>query len=341
MQQNEYQNTEQVIADRRILNSDPRETREAGGLHAKSQTQPRRGSAWRTLVLCLLALGLTVGILGLTGGFSFTSIQKPLPTRTFAIAGHGSLIINDGSGTFHIHEGSTNQIIIQGNEYAYGLINNLNDMHVQYAQQGNTVTLNAIEGWHIFGQSGVNFDITVPANLDVTIHGGSTNADVRNIDGRVTANVGSGDLHLNGINGGLSVSDGSGNIVVTGARGLMSAHTSSGDIQASDLSGSVDFSTDSGNITLDHAHLSGQGQLQTSSGDIRFTGDLDARSTYQMSTASGNITLNLPANASFQLSASTDSGVVNNSFASSSVGSTPHAALTLKTASGDINLLKQ
>src|SRR6185437_3733066 len=150
MQQNEYQKNAQTIIDRRILNSDPREI----GHETASQPQPRRRSAWRAPLLCLLGLAVTFGILELTGGFSFVSLQKSLPTRAFTINGHGTLVINDNSGTFHIHEGTTNQIIVQASEHAFGLVSNFNTPQVQYAQQGDTVTLNANEGWNMLGGSG-------------------------------------------------------------------------------------------------------------------------------------------------------------------------------------------
>jgi DUF4097 and DUF4098 domain-containing protein YvlB len=335
-------NDTQTPINKRMLNNDPRETNSETSLHAKIQPQQqRRGSAWRVPLLCLLALALTLGILELTGGIAFTSTQKALPTRTFAINGHGSLVINDGSGSFHIHEGTTDQVIIQGNEYAYGLVNNFNDIQVQYAQQGNTITLNANEGWGILGSSGVNFDITVPANLDVTIRGGSTNVDLTHIDGQVRTDIGSGNQHLNNINGPLNLNTGSGDIVINNEQGAVNAHTSSGNIHISQLTGAVDLGTGSGDITLDQAHISGQDHLQTSSGNIHFNGTLDPRGTYQMETASGDITLNLPANTSFQLTASTNSGDIKNAFNASTTGSAPYATLTLKAASGNIKLQKQ
>ena len=342
MQRNDYRNNEQTLIDNRMLNNDPRESTSASDPRAKLQPQqPRRHSTRNALLLCVLALVIAAGIIELTGGVSLTSIQKVLPTRTFAINGHGELIINNGSGTFHIREGNTNQVIIQGSEYAYGLVNGLNDVKVQYAQQGNTVTLNANEGWGMLGDSGVDFTITVPANLDITIHGGSTDVDMTHIDGQVNADVESGNLHLNNVNGPLKLSTGSGDIRIADEHGAVNANTASGNILINQLIGPVNLSTASGDITLDEAQISGQDHLQTSSGNIHFNGTMDPRGSYQMSTASGNITLDLPAYASFQLTTSTNSGDVSNAFTSPTAGSAPYATLTLKTSSGNINLQKQ
>lgn len=375
MRHNEYTPAESY-ADNRTINTDPREADVAYPEHAKIQPQPRKRSLWLVVVLCAIALGLVAGIFGLTGGFAFTALQKNLPTRTFSINGHGSLVINDDSGNFHIHRGTGSQIVVQGSENVYGFGTNLNNIQVEYAQNGNTVTLSVNEGWSILGKRSVNFDITIPTNLDVTIHGDSTDASIENVVGQVNVNTSSGDLHLNNINGALNLNTDSGSITLTGEQGTVSAHsssgdlrlsnvngslnlgddsgdvtitneqgsvsaqTSSGDIHINQLSGPVNLSTDSGDITLDQAQLSGQDHLQTSSGDIRFNGTLDARGTYQMETDSGDITLKLPASSSFRLTTSTDSGSVHSDFSTPTTGIAPYAALILKTDSGDILVQK-
>jgi hypothetical protein len=55
----------------------------------------------------------------------------------------------------------------------------------------------------------------------------------------------------------------------------------------------------------------------------------------------GNITLNLPANSSFQLTTAMDTGGIHNDFSGSTVGSDPRAIITLKTDNGDIRVQKR
>ncbi|HEY0755364.1 MAG TPA: DUF4097 family beta strand repeat-containing protein [Ktedonobacteraceae bacterium] len=342
MQQNEYQNHEQTPLNDRMTNSDPREISSETVPQANLQRQlPRRRRVGLVLVLCLLGLALSLGILGVTDGVAFNSMQKALPTRAFTINGHGSLVINDNSGTFHIHEGAGNQVLVQGKEYAYGLVSNFASMHVDYRQEGNLVTLDATEGWSLLGSTGITFDITVPANLDVTIHGNATDTDLTHIDGNVNAHSNSGNLELNTVNGDLNLNTTSGNIGITGEQGAVSAHSSSGNIEVKQLMGPVNLFSSSGNITLEQANLSGQDQIQSSSGDIEFTGTLDPAGTYQMNTSSGNITLKLPDNSAFRTTIGTSNGEINNAFSAPTTGSTPYATLVLKTSSGNITLEKQ
>jgi hypothetical protein len=341
MQTDNYRDTPQTLPENRMFNTDPREIDNTAP--SREQLPPpvqRKHPARNGLLLCLLALLIAGGIIELTGGFAFTSLRRSLPTRAFAISGHGSLVINDGSGTFHINAGHTNQVIIQGSEYEYGLVSGFNNVQVSYAQQGNTVTLNANEGWNLLGSSGVDFTISVPDNIDVTIRGGSTDVDMAGINGLVSINVGSGNLHLNTLSGPLSLSSGSGDVTITNEQGSVHAFTASGNIHVKQFSGPLQLTTASGDITLDQAHLSGQDHLQTASGNITFDGSLDPRGSYQLNTSSGDIRLTLPTNTSFHLQTSTSSGDVNNAFGSNTTGSAPYATLILKTASGNITLQK-
>ena len=85
----------------------------------------------------------------------------------------------------------------------------------------------------------------------------------------------------------------------------------------------------------------GQSHLQDDSGKIQFAGVFDPRATCLLETSSGSITLALPANAAFQLAASTDSGEISNDFSTFTAGSLPRASITAKTDSGDIQVRKQ
>jgi Putative adhesin len=347
MQQNEYMNAEQTLVNERVVNTDPREQVKEydGGTyspHAKLQPRPRKRAPWRTVLFCVVALAVAIGIAELTGGIPISSMQKTLPARVFSLSGRGSLVVNENSGTVHVHAGDTSQIIVRATEYAYGLGNDLNDLQVQYTQQGNTLTVNANESWGIvLGNRGINLDITVPSSIDLALHGSSGDINLTGVDGKIDVNTDSGSLSLNNVNGPLDLSTSSGDITVINESGPVSAHADSGDIRLDHASGVMNLSTSSGNITLDQAQVSGQDLWQTDSGSIQFTGTLDPHGTYQMETDSGNVTLNLPANTSFQLTTSTDSGSVSNAFTTSTVGNAPHAGITAKTDSGDIRVQKQ
>ncbi len=340
MQQNTYEHTGQIVTQKRSVNTDPREIA-THGYPGHAVWQPRRRTPWRLLIICAIALLAAGTIFSLTGGLSLGSIQKTLPTRTFALNGQGLLVVDEISGNVHIHPGNTNQIVVRGSEHAYGLASVVNNLQVQYTQSGHTITVSTSEGWALVGDGGLTLDITVPANTGITIHSSSADATIDGITESINASSSSGNLDLNNTSGSLNLSTSSGDISMNDEHGEVSAHTTSGNISVNGLSGSADLSTSSGDITLERAQISGQDHLQTTSGNINFSGTLDPRGSYQMNTSSGNITLNLPAGSSFQLAISSSSGELHNDFAATQVGSAPYARIDLQTSSGDMFVQRQ
>lgn len=307
-------------------------------LSCEQRPQPQRKRRWHPLAICALALLVAGGMFLLTGGLALTSIQKTLPTHTFSLHGQVTLVVNETSGSLHIHPGSGSQIIVRGTVHLSSLVDNPPLPQIQYLQQDNTITVTANEYWMLAGSSDVILDIVVPASIDVRIHTSSADAVVENIAGSITASTSSGNLDLHSTAGTLTANTTSGDISLSDEQGPLSAHTTSGNISARGLHGSVDLSTTSGNITLEQARISGQDQLHTSSGDIHISGTLDPQGSYHMETSSGNITLDLPASSLIQLTASTSSGELHNNFAAVPSGSGPHAHIQAQTSSGDITV---
>ncbi|HEY1351206.1 MAG TPA: DUF4097 family beta strand repeat-containing protein [Ktedonobacteraceae bacterium] len=303
--------------------------------------QVRTNMRWHAPAICAIALLVAWALFLLTGGLATSSIQRTLPTQAFSLNGHGRLVVNETSGSIHIHPGSAGQIVVRGNVHTASLAGSVRDPQVQYVQNGNTVTVTTSEDWMLLSWSEVMLDITTPANVDLSIHTTSANAVIENIAGSIYASASSGNLDLHNTDGLLNLSTSSGDVNLTDERGPLKARTTSGNISAAGLNGTVDLSTTSGNITLAQAQLGGVDQLHTSSGDISFSGALDARGSYRMETSSGNITLQLPAASSFQLNASSNSGELHNEFATDMVGGTPQAHLGLQTSSGNIDIHRQ
>jgi hypothetical protein len=303
--------------------------------------QPRRTRQWYLPVICALALLGAGGMFLLTAGPTLTSSQRQLPAHTFSLNGHGTLVVHESSGSLHIHPGSGDQIIVHGSVHTNSFIGKTYSPHVQYMQQGNSVTVTADENWVLAGSSDVSLDIAVPASCDIRLQTSSANAVIETIAGSITADTSSGNLDLHSTSGALTLNTSSGDISLTDEQGPLSAHSTSGNISAIGLHGPVDLSTTSGNITLEQAQISGPDHLRSSSGDISFRGTLDPQGSYRMETSSGNIVLQLPTTSAFQLSASSSSGELHNEFAAVLVGNSPRASIQLHTSSGNISVRTQ
>jgi DUF4097 and DUF4098 domain-containing protein YvlB len=110
------------------------------------------------------------------------------------------------------------------------------------------------------------------------------------VNGSVRASTGSGGIHASGIAGSVTANTGSGTVEIS--------QTAPGDVYVETGSGEVELHGVQGRVRV-HA---GSGSLHA---EGKPTGDWDLR------TASGSVMLRLPADAAFNLEASTGSGNIS------------------------------
>jgi hypothetical protein len=190
-------------------------------------------------------------------------------------------------------------------------------------QQGNTIRIGRFEDRDLARNISIDYELTVPAQTHVSSHTGSGdqsisgvqlpltaktgsgNVTVDNLGGDAQIGSGSGDLKINGVKGSLRASTGSGNIRAEGVAGEMSASAGSGDVEMHQTAaGNIKVDTGSGNVRL--FGVNGGLKATTGSGDIEVEGQ--ATHDWHLGAGSGNVTLRLPAQASFDLDAQTNSG---------------------------------
>jgi len=179
----------------------------------------------------------------------------------------------------------------------------------------------------------------------------SGNIKLNNIKGNVEVKTTSGDVVISNVQGDLAWSSTSGDLDLANLVGDLDLHTTSGEVSGHEINGDIKASSVSGYL----AFLDSQGglsYLHTTSGDIRAelkVIDKDV-SGMSLSTVSGDITLYLPEDASFDLDVSTVSGEINIGFKvlidsvskrklQGEVGD-GGINIELKTVSGDISLRK-
>jgi DUF4097 and DUF4098 domain-containing protein YvlB len=138
---------------------------------------------------------------------------------------------------------------------------------------------------------------------DVDLHTGSGDVEATALNARtITMKTGSGDLQLRQANGDLDLHTGSGDITGNTLRAnRIAARAGSGDVKLDDIkpddagsataSGSLDVHTGSGDITLARVAGVSTASVGSGSGDIRLSGDLSTLRTFDISAASGDITL--------------------------------------------------
>ncbi len=172
---------------------------------------------------------------------------------------------------------------------------------------------------------------------------------LENIRGNVEVKTTSGDVVLGNVQGDLAWSSTSGDLDLAKLVGDLDLHTTSGEVSGQEINGDIKASSVSGDLAFRDSQ-GGLSYLHTTSGDIRAelkVIDKDV-SDMSLSTVSGDITLYLPEDASFDLDVSTVSGEINTGFKvlidsvskrklQGGVG-TGGITIKLKTTSGDISL---
>lgn len=145
----------------------------------------------------------------------------------------------------------------------------------------------------------------------------------------------------------IEISTTSGEVTVSDGSGERKVSTTSGDIRISGIDSKFSVSSTSGEVTLEGQ--SGFGTIGTTSGDTRLsvarlTGDLD------INTSSGEVTLQLSRDESLQFKANTGSGTISTFFddvlsfskkgdrAEGSIGNDSKNKVTVTTTSGDIRV---
>lgn len=151
----------------------------------------------------------------------------------------------------------------------------------------------------------------------------------------------------------LTVNDSSEDLTVTvPGNATLQINTQSGNIDVQGVDGQMVLVSNSGTIHVEHGTLKGQSILKSDSGSVSFNGLLDPNGSYQFESNSDAVNVTLPANASFHVDASTNTGSIKSDFSSvvvqqggsnggqahGDVGNQPRPMVTLTTNNGEIHL---
>jgi len=144
---------------------------------------------WIVLSLVLLFMLITGGTFFLVSSLGYNSGSSVTETQRFSVSANPTLILNNDIGTIQVRTGgSGNEVSIQASRHS-GLWSNINDIHVNYAQDtgSNTVTVNVNRSANMsfFNSSSVDFAITVPGTAVLQLKTNTGNIDVNGVSGRM------------------------------------------------------------------------------------------------------------------------------------------------------------
>ncbi len=262
-----------------------------------------------------------------------STVRSVLPSHTFIVTARPSLTIHNDSGSVTLHTGKDDAVIVTATQHVSDL-NTLNtpdaqytpdakDMQVNYDQQGNTISVEALNISNAALRTiSVDFDVFVPPGSDVQVYAGYGSIDADGLHGRTTLETHDGDIAVRNISGPMTIN---------GTNGFVSADN---------IQGSLSLSLSNGDVALRHVSLTGSSQITTEHGSIDFEGSIESHGSYRFHTDIGTIDLTLPTSSSFDLDAVTGRGSIENEFGSTHVGNydEPRALLRISSELGSISL---
>lgn len=193
----------------------------------------------------------------------------------------------------------------------------------------------------------VSYAITVPRSFNLQLKTSGGDVKVASIKGTVSANSSGGNLWFDRIDGELDATTSGGDITLAEGTARVTLTTSGGNIQIDRAGGPTSVTTSGGDIGI--KAVKQLIQATSSGGNIHVTLTDMPRQNGLLSTSGGDVTLQVPRDASWTLDAQTIGGEVTASGVAISVSKTNadksrlvgavHSGgqtLTLRTSGGDI-----
>ena len=237
--------------------------------------------------------------------------------RTLKVAGAIDLSIQTGSGQIRIQPGAAGTVRIAA-RLKSGDSWTTSDSDIEQRirkieqnppveQQGRVITIGRFADEDLARNISISYDVTVPADTNVTASTGSGGIVIGAVKGTAVASSGSGSIQVDGA-AGLKAHTGSGSIHAAAVAGAISAQSGSGSITVAQTGpGDVSVSAASGGVTL--SGVNGAAKVSTASGSIT----IDGRPVgpWSLDASSGGVSITVPADAAFDIEARTSSGSVS------------------------------
>ena len=155
--------------------------------------------------------------------------------------------------------------------------------------------------------SSVDYEISVPAWMPVTISGTYLFISIEGAQSEVSAETTQGDVIVKGGTGNVTAKSIMGEVIVEGVRGRVTASSVNEGVRVTNTSGDISAESSNGDITLNQI-TSENVEVNTINGDIAFDGPPAARGRYRFVTHNGNITIGIPESSNVTFTVRTYQG---------------------------------
>src|SRR5436309_1620581 len=189
---------------------------------------------------------------------------------TIAVPAGASLSVNNFGGGITVHGWSENRVKVHAETGRRG--------RVEVSLVGNTVVVKASsrEG----APSVMDFDITVPQSMALSLSGTYADITVDGVQGAISAETVNGEVNVRGGKGNITLHSIQGTVTLADASGRIEVNSVNEDIELTNVSGEIKVETTNGGIMM-----SG---IQSSSVDAgTINGDIDATFALPLTSTTG------------------------------------------------------
>jgi len=272
----------------------------------------------RVTLRCLVVQFVGLGITAVAGSPRGTERSFE---RSFAINGPAALDALTNSGRVEVRVGANAAVVVRGT-----IKRNVSWRGVQVTDEqiarlrsappvrldGTTVRIERMVDESLWRGVAIDYEIVVPATATIRIVTESGAVSITGTHSDVHVATGSGALRANPEAGHVDLQSGSGSVRVEGAMESLSVQTQSGSIGVGvDAVAAVDVSSGSGSIDVSGV----RGTLHAETGSGRITLDGSPTGDWMVRSRSGSVSIRVPADSRFDVSARSRSGSVKAAFA--------------------------
>ena len=246
---------------------------------------------------------------------------------TFAVPAGASLSVNNFGGGITIHGWSENRVKVHAEQGRRG--------RVEVSLVGNTVVIKASsrEG----APSVIDFDITVPQAMGLTLSGTYADINVDGMQGSISAETVNGEVNVRGGKGNITLHSIQGSVTLADASGHIEVNSVNENIELTNVSGEIRVETTNGEIMLT-AIQSASVDAGTINGDVLYQGTVTDGGSYSFGSHNGDITVSIPERSNVTITAATANGDIDASFPLPMTSTTGKHRKTFKIGSGSARM---
>ncbi len=222
---------------------------------------------------------------------------------TFAVDAGTRLRITNRSGSIEVRGWDRSEVRVRSSA---------GERSIQVTRAGSEVRVSPRLGWDDEWDDDADLRVDVPRSVQIDLHGGETDIDVRGTEGAVRAETLEGDIRIQGGRA-ISARTVEGDVRIADSRGAVAVNTAESDITIRGVTGDISVEGIEGDISLVDCD-SRVVEVTTISGDVLYDGRVHRDGQYHLATHDGDVTFALPDGTGASVSVSTFDGSLRPSF---------------------------